>query len=114
MNIRPVANLGGSILVFEGDFDLHLATAQARLNKGWELYAAGQQEGAVQELLKAAELAPSNPGPPFLLGFVLAHAHRTGPARIQLQAALDLAETHHPEYQSFWMYMITAQLARLQ
>jgi hypothetical protein len=114
MNIRPVANLGGSILVFEGDFDLHLATAQALMKKAWEVYVAGHQEEAVQEILKAAELAPTQPGPPYLLGFILVKAHRLGPARLQFQAALDLAQTYHPEYQSSWVYMIKAQVARLQ
>jgi 4-amino-4-deoxy-L-arabinose transferase-like glycosyltransferase len=110
---QPAANLGGSILVFEGNVDLRAAAAQAHMTKGWDLYDAGQPEIAMQELLKAEELAPHHPGPPSMLGAILAKAQRTEEARTQLTLALKLAQAAHPEFHSVWLDLIKAQLADL-
>ena len=111
---QPAANLGGSILVFEGDVDLRAVAAQAHMTKGWDLYKSGQQELAVQELLKAEELAPDHPGPPSMLGAIYAETQRTDEARTQLGIALKLAQAAHPEFQSIWLPMIKAQLKALE
>ncbi len=111
---RPAANIGGSILVFEGNVDLRAAAAQGHMTKGWDLYKAGQPETAVQELLKAEELAPNHPGPPSMLGSIFAETRRTEEARAQLIIALRLAQAAHPEFQNIWLPLIKAQLKDLE
>lgn len=113
LTMTPAADLGGSIMVFEGDVDLHGAAAQAHMNKGWELHKQGMDDLAAPELLKAEELAPAHPGPPSMLGTVYAGTGQTDQARSQLTLALRLAEAAHPEFQSIWLPMIKAQLAAL-
>jgi 4-amino-4-deoxy-L-arabinose transferase-like glycosyltransferase len=111
---KPVANIGGSVLVYEGDIDLRSAAATAHMLKAWEFFDAKNQEAAIQEALKAGDLAPDHPGPPYIVGYMLAQAHRTGAARAQLEASLKLAEAPaHPEFQPVWANAAKAQLALL-
>jgi hypothetical protein len=113
LKAKPVANIGGSILVYEGDIDLRRAAAIAHMFKAWEFFDAKNQEAAIQEALKAGELAPDHPGPPYIVGYILAQAHRTAAARAQLEDSLKLAEAAHPEFQPAWANAAKAQLARL-
>ena len=113
LRLKPQANLGGSFLVYEGNIDLHRASAIGHMYKAWDLIAAKHQEGAIQEALKAGDLAPDHPGPPFIVGYILAQAKRPEAARIQFEACLKLAEAAHPEYQSLWVRAAKAQLAIL-
>jgi hypothetical protein len=109
----PSDNIGGSILVYEGDVDLRAPSAFGHMYKAWDYIHAQQQEPAIQEALKAGELAPDHPGPPFILGYILAIAHRPEAARVQFEAALKLAEAAHPEYQDLWIRATKAQIAIL-
>jgi 4-amino-4-deoxy-L-arabinose transferase-like glycosyltransferase len=113
MKAKPVANIGGSVLVYEGDIDLRVPSALVHMSKAWELFAAKNQEAAIQEALKAADLAPEHPGPPFIVGYILAQAKRTGAARAQFEESLKLAEAAHPEYQPTWETAAKDQLAIL-
>jgi 4-amino-4-deoxy-L-arabinose transferase-like glycosyltransferase len=110
---EPTAVIGGSILVFEGSVDLRAAAAQAHMTKGWDLHKSGQQELAIQEMLRAEELAPNHPGPPSMLGAIYAEALRTEEARTQLNLALQLAQASDPEFHSIWLDLIKSQLAAL-
>lgn len=110
---KPVANIGGSILVFDGDVDLRKACAVAHMYKAWDDIAAKQQEAAIQEALKAGAILPAHPGPPFIVGFVLAQEQRTEAARQQFEESLRLAEAASPEFQKRWIEATKAQLAVL-
>jgi tetratricopeptide (TPR) repeat protein len=113
LRLKPVANIGGSVLVYEGDIDLRRAAAIAHMFKAWEFFGAKNQEAAIQEALKAGDLAPDHPGPPYIVGYILAQAHRTEAARAQFEDSLKLAEAAHPEFQPVWANAARAQLARL-
>jgi tetratricopeptide (TPR) repeat protein len=113
LQAKPAVNIGGSVLVYEGEVDLRQAAAFAHMYKAWDYIAAKNQEAAIQEALKAGELAPDHPAPPFIIGFILAQAKRTEAARIQFEASLKLAEAAHPEYQPLWVVAAKAQLAIL-
>jgi tetratricopeptide (TPR) repeat protein len=113
LHAKPVANIGGSVLVYEGDVDLRRAAAIGHLYKAWDFMKAQNREAAIQEALKAEDLAPDHPGPPFIVGYVLAQAKRTEAARIQLETSLNLAEAALPGFQSDWVKAAKAQLALL-
>ena len=110
---KPAANIGGAVLVYDGNVDLRQASAFAHMYKAWDYIAAKNHEAAIQEALKAGELAPDHPAPPFIIGLILAQAKRTEAARIQFEASLKLAEAAHPEYQPLWVIAAKAQLAVL-
>lgn len=113
LHAKPVANIGGSLLVYEGDVDLRRASAIAHMYKAWDLIKAKNQEAAVQEALKAGDLAPDHPGPPFIIGYILVQAKRPEAARIQLEDCLKLAGADQLELQSDWVRAAKAQLALL-
>jgi len=113
LHAKPVANIGGAVLVYEGDIDLRRASAIGHMYKAWDYIHAQNQEAAIQEALKAEEIVPEHPGPPFILGYILAQAKRTEAARIQFEDCLKLAEADHPEFHSLWVAAAKAQLAIL-
>jgi 4-amino-4-deoxy-L-arabinose transferase-like glycosyltransferase len=113
VHMKPVANVGGSVLVYEGDIDLRAAAAIVHMGKAWDFYYAKNQEAAIQEALKAGELTPHHPGPPFILGFILAHARRTEAARVQFETSLKLAQAAHPEFEPMWEQEAKDQLTLL-
>jgi 4-amino-4-deoxy-L-arabinose transferase-like glycosyltransferase len=110
---KPVANIGGSVLVYEGNADLRSAAVIAHIYKAWDYVESGDQELAIQEALKTEELAPEHPAPPFILGMVLAKAKRTEAARIQFETSLNLAEAIRSEYGQLCVTAAKAQLAIL-
>jgi tetratricopeptide (TPR) repeat protein len=110
---EPVANIGGSILVYDGEVDLRQAAAVGHMYKAWDYIAAKNQEAAIQEALKAGEILPQHPGPPFIIGYILAQAKRTEAARQQFEESLRLAEAASPEYSQRWVNAAKAQLAIL-
>jgi hypothetical protein len=112
MNISPTRHLGGSILAFEGNFNLTLACAWSHVNKAWELEAQNHLDQAIAEARQAAALAPRQVGAHFALGYMLARAKRTNEARQEYQTALSLAQTIHPEFQWFWVQDIRNELAQ--
>lgn len=113
LHTKPLANIGGSILVYEGEIDLRRASATGHMYRAWDLINGQQQEAAIQEALKAEDMVPQHPGPPFIVGYILSKAQRTQAARIQFEESLKLAEAANPEYQSLWILANKAQLAIL-
>lgn len=114
LHLKPSASIGGSILSFEGDIDLRSAAAEAHMAKGWDLHRTGKPEMAMAELQRAAELAPNHPGPPSMMGTILAETHRAAEARAQLTHALELANAAHPEFYTVWLPLIKSQLNSLE
>jgi hypothetical protein len=110
---KPAANIGGAVLVYDGEVDLRPAAAFAHMYRAWDYFHAGQQEMAIQEALKAEDLAPEHPAPPLIIGMALAKAQRNEAARIQFETSLQLAQAAHPEYQQLWVMTARAQLAVL-
>ncbi|HTS71231.1 MAG TPA: glycosyltransferase family 39 protein [Terriglobia bacterium] len=110
---KPTDNIGGSVLVYEGDVDLRRPSAFGHMYHAWDLIKVKNQEGAIQEALKAGELAPDHPGPAFIVGYILAQQHRTEAARIQLEESLRLAEAAYPDYQPLWVMTAKSELATL-
>ncbi len=113
LQAKPAANIGGAVLVFEGDIDLRRACAIGHMYKAWDFIHADKQEAAIQEALKAGKIAPDHPGPPFIIGYILAQAKRTEAARAQFEQALKLAEAAQPEFQSLWVPATEAEIAAL-
>jgi hypothetical protein len=113
LKAKPTANIGGSILVYEGDIDLRGAAAITHMFKAWEFFDAKNQEAAIQEALKAGDLAPTHPGPPFIVGYILAQAKRNGAARAQFEECLRIAQAGPPGFERGWATAAKGELAKL-
>jgi hypothetical protein len=111
--LKPTANIGGSILVYEGDIDLRRPAAVTHMARAWEFYKIKDLEAAIEEALKAQELAPDHPGPPYIVGYILAEQGRTDAAREQFRDSIRLAEAAHPEYAPAWGKAARVELAKL-
>ncbi len=110
---RPLENLGGSILVFEGRFDLSLASALGHVNKSWELAYANKMDQAMAEARESVSLAPKLVQSHYTLAYLQAQAGHKADARLEYQTALSLARTIHPEFQSFWIPFLERALQGL-
>lgn len=101
--IRPTAVIEHGIFVFDGHFDIPLASALNHVTQAQLLTANNNLEKALIEAQTAVSLAPGSVQTHAQLGEVLSRLNRTGEAREALQSALAIAQTHHPEFQSGWI-----------
>jgi tetratricopeptide (TPR) repeat protein len=97
--LKPTAVIGREVFVFDGHFDIPLASALSRVQEAQNLLAAGQVEQALAEAQGAVALAPESVQTRMVLGDVLAAAGRADEARAEYEKALQLAKTVEPEFQ---------------
>jgi len=97
--LRPTAVVGRGVFVFDGRFEVPLASALSRVQKAGNLLAAGQVEQALSEARAATALAPEAVQARMMLGDVLAASGRPEEARAEYEKALSLAKTIEPEFQ---------------
>jgi tetratricopeptide (TPR) repeat protein len=109
--IEPVANIGGSMLVFQGEFDLKLASGMSHWARSWGFAANQQFEQAVSEARAAVALVPRSARAHYTLGHILAQTGQTAEARRELQAALSLTQLSPPGYYSSLLPSIQKDLA---
>ncbi|MGD1103019.1 MAG: glycosyltransferase family 39 protein [Terriglobia bacterium] len=106
---HPVDCLAGSILVYQGSFQVPLASALSRLWKVVALANNGKFDAALAEARTAESLAPHSVDVQFVLGRVLRAAGRSEESRRAFENALHLARTIHPEAQSYWIPIIEGE-----
>jgi 4-amino-4-deoxy-L-arabinose transferase-like glycosyltransferase len=111
LEAHPIANLGGSMLVFRGRFDLATASAWSHIDKAWDLSAGVPPEAAIAEARAAIALAPRLVAAHYTLGYLLSQAKQPTEARQEYQTALTLARTVYPDYQWYWVPFLQARLA---
>jgi tetratricopeptide (TPR) repeat protein len=112
--MQPVANVGGSILVFQGRFEMREAHALSLANQALELQLSGHLPEALNEARQVVALQPSLPFSHYALGYYLALAKQNEEARLEYETALRLARTVHPEYLWYWIPFLEARLASLK
>jgi tetratricopeptide (TPR) repeat protein len=98
-HLRPTAVIGREVFVFDGRFDVPLASALGRVQKAQNLLAAGQAEQALAEAQAALALAPEAVQTRMMMGDALAAAGSPAEARAEYEKALSLAKTIEPEFQ---------------
>lgn len=97
--MRPTAIVVGGVFVFDGRFEVPLASALSRVQKSNNLLAEGQVEEALSEAQASVALAPEAVQTRLMLGDVLAKLGRAEEARAEYEKALSLAKTIEPEFQ---------------
>ena len=90
--------IANSVLVFEGTFDVPLASALTHSTKGQQLLQQGHSEDGLQELRTAVDLAPNSADIHARLCQALTQIS-PAEADCECATALSLAQKYHPEYQ---------------
>jgi 4-amino-4-deoxy-L-arabinose transferase-like glycosyltransferase len=95
----PTAMIDNGVFVFDGRFDVPLASALSRVQKAQKFLAAKQTEQALAEAQAAVKLAPNAVQTQMLWGDVLGEMGQAEQARSAYEKALALAKTIEPEFQ---------------
>ena len=109
---HPVACLAGSILVYQGSFQVPLASALSRLWKTVALANRGELDAALTEAREAESLAPHSVDVQFVLGRVLKAAGHNEESQQAFTNALRFAQTIHPEWQAYWIPVIGREMSQ--
>jgi Dolichyl-phosphate-mannose-protein mannosyltransferase len=102
--LRPAALIDDGILVFQGEFDVPLASAVAHARAAQAVLfdpssSDMQLQQALGEIQAAVSLAPNDASIQAILAGVLAKMNRKQEAEAARQRALALAESIYPEFQ---------------
>lgn len=108
--LRPSAQIDGGIFVYDGRFDVPLASALTLARRSDQLRRSGQLDEALSRARKAVALAPDDARMQIARGDALAALHREDEARAAYRKALDLAKTIEPEFQARHVPMLKRRL----
>ena len=108
--LRPLAVIDAAIFVFEGHFDVPLASALGHAQHAMVLLDGKQLNEALAEAQAAVALAPDSVMTQSALGDALTALNRPDEARPVYQRALELAKTVEPEFQVSWIPTLEAKL----
>lgn len=110
-SLRPAAVIEHGVFVFDGTFNVPLASALGHVQRASRLRNRGQLDEALVEAQTAVALAPDAMQPRMVLGNVLTAMNRAGEARPQFEKALAIAKTMEPGAQKDWVRNIQERLA---
>ena len=100
-----------AVSVFEGHFEIPLASALGHAQQATVLLEGRQPGAALAEAQAAVDLAPDSVTTQVALGDALTALNRPDEARPAYQRALELATTVEPEFQVSWIPTLEAKLA---
>ncbi len=98
-HLRPTAVIEDGLFVYDGHFDIPLASALNHVTRAQLAVRANHLDEALTEAQAAAALAPRSVRAEAELGDVLGRLQRPDEARQAFQQALNAAETIRPEFQ---------------
>jgi tetratricopeptide (TPR) repeat protein len=101
--IHPTAVIEHGVFVFDGRFDISLASALNHVTQAQLLAKENHLDQALSEARLAVALAPESLQTQAQLGFILLQLKHPEEAHQALQRALMLAQTIHPEFQEGWV-----------
>jgi 4-amino-4-deoxy-L-arabinose transferase-like glycosyltransferase len=110
----PTAVIDHGVFVFDGQFQLPLASALGRIQKAHGFLAEKRMQEALTEAQAAVALAPDSVQTQLTLGDVLRETGQTEQARASYQKALELAKTIEPDFQIRSVPEIEERLASLK
>jgi hypothetical protein len=106
-HVKPVANLGGHTLVFQGRFDLPVVSGESHSFLASVLASQGHIEEALTEARNGVEMAPQVMDTHLLLAQVFSKARQFPEARAEYLEAIRLAETQGEGY--YWSSIAAAR-----
>ncbi|MGI8495451.1 MAG: tetratricopeptide repeat protein, partial [Pyrinomonadaceae bacterium] len=109
----PITILGGSIFVYQGRFEIPLASALSYVALGSRHIRFKQFDEAIADGQKAIELAPNDPRTHLYMGNALVMIGKSEPARLEFERVLILAQTN-PDLYSFEQQQASHSLLNLR
>jgi hypothetical protein len=109
----PAANIGGSMLVFRGRYQLPAIAAFCHVIEAGHLLEAKQPEQADAEARAAVAMAPADAGSHLMLGDALVKLKQSDAAKAEFETALRLAQSMDADYQAPLIAGIQRRLDRL-
>jgi tetratricopeptide (TPR) repeat protein len=109
--LRPVAVIDAGVFVFEGHFEIPLASALGHAQHAMVLLEEKKLSEALAEAQAAVALAPDSVTTQSALGDALTALNRPDEARPVYRRALELARTVEPEFQVSWISRLEAKHA---
>ena len=94
---RPKAVVAGSMLVYEGTYDVPLLAAEAHYSQVPMLLMQGRGDAALAEAREATEIAPDSAVLRADLGGTLLKLHREAEAEAEFAKAMEMAKEHRPD-----------------
>jgi tetratricopeptide (TPR) repeat protein len=91
---EPIAQIGGSIFVYQGRFEVPLVAALSHATRANQLVRPNRFEEAVADARAAVELAPDDPRPHLSLGIALSRNGKTDEARKEFETVIELAKSN--------------------
>ncbi len=91
---QPIAQIGGSIFVYRGRFEVPLAAALSHARRAEQLVRLNRFEEALTDGRKAVELAPNHPRTHLWLGIALARIGQKDEARREFEMAIRFVEAN--------------------
>lgn len=113
LEMEPVEQLGGTILVFKGRFDLPLVAAFSHSVRASWLTREGRAEEAIIEAMEGARLAPDDPRVYFHLGSAYAALGKAAEACTAFETTIKLA-TINPGLFRNWEVRANSELGKLK
>ena len=107
------SEIDGGLFVYDGRFQIPLASAMARAEKAEADLGAGQTERALAEAREAMGLAPTLVKARAVAGDALSALGRKEEAVAEYKAGLDSALAIEPAFQDQWVEPLRAKLAAL-
>ena len=101
--LSPTAVIEHGVFVFDGHFEIPLASALNHVTQAQLVEQSGHLDQALAEAQIAVALAPDSVQTQAELGSLLTKANRPDEARQAFQHALTQATTVHPEMQNGWV-----------
>jgi len=109
----PTAQIDGALFVYDGRFEIPLASALALAQASGRLLGAGQPEAALEKARQAVALAPNDLRTQIALGDALTALRRPEEARPAYEKALLVARTVETDFQGWWIPILEDKLRRL-
>jgi tetratricopeptide (TPR) repeat protein len=108
--LKPVDVIDHTVFVFEGSFEIPLASALGYAQNAGALLAENKPDVALAEARLSVALAPDSVSTQAALGDALAALGRDDEARSAYARALDLARKVEPEFQKGWIPVLEQKL----
>ena len=103
LRIRPTAVIENGLFVYDGHFEIPLASALNHVTRAQLAVQGNRLQDALVEAEAAVALAPGSVQAQAELGDILRRLQRPEEARQAFQKALTAAQTVRPEFQSGWV-----------
>ncbi len=94
LKTEPVAQIGGSIFVYRGRFEIPLVAALSYAGRAEQFIELNRFDEAVADGQKSVELAPDDPRPRLALATAFSRCNRFNEARREFETSIKLAETN--------------------